>query len=83
MNRRPLTEKEEQQAKRLFNAWFTVHPDIKNPTDPNTKEKYEFIVKIGWKNLSLMQRARKGNVAANGYPYPWTKGNQDDGDTLF
>jgi len=68
-----LTAEEQRIAKGLFQEWFTANPGIKNPTDPNTQEKYDNMVRLGWELFSLMQAARKYNTEANEYPYPWTR----------
>lgn len=36
-----------------------MYPDIKNPSDINSQEKADFLVKKGFENISLMQKARK------------------------
>lgn len=64
---------EQRQAYVLYCRWFAKYPTVKNPTDVNSRVKYDFAVQVGWEKLSLMLRARKANTAANGYPYPWTK----------
>ena len=69
----PMSPEEQEEAKALFELWFSEHPHIPNPTDVNKQEKYYFAVSIGWPRLSLMQRARKNNVKQYGYPFPWTK----------
>ena len=68
-----LTAEEQRIARGLFQEWFTANPGIKNPTDPNTQEKYDNMVRLGWELFSLMQAARKYNTEANEYPYPWTR----------
>ena len=70
---KPLSEAHEARAKELFREWFERHPYLANPTDINREEKYDYAVEIGWSAFGLMQRARKSNVAAYGYPYPFTK----------
>jgi len=74
-----MTEKEKQhekdvrQAKALFARWFAKYPTVPNPTDINSRAKFNFAVEIGYDNLSLMLRFRKSNVKRTGYPYPWTQ----------
>lgn len=68
-----LTQEEERIAKGLYQEWFAANPGVKNPTDPNTKEKYDNMVAMGWELFSLMQQARKFNTEINKYPYPWTR----------
>ncbi len=68
-----LTKPEEQLAEELYRRWFVRYSDLKNPTDINSKEKFEYAFEIGWNNFSLMQKARKANTVKNGFPYPWTK----------
>ena len=54
-------------AEKLYDDFFRRYPDLKNPTDLNTREKFEFAVKVGWENYCLMQRARKqGKEFADG-----------------
>jgi hypothetical protein len=65
--------KDLRTAKQLYARWFAKYPTAKNPTDVNTRAKYDFAVAIGWEKLSLMLRARKANTEKNGYPFPWTK----------
>jgi len=36
-----------------------MYHDIKNPSDINSQEKADFLVKKGFDNISLMQKARK------------------------
>ena len=67
-----LEQQEQRKAKRLFEAFFQENPGAKNPTDINTKAKFDYAVRIGWESLHLMQKARKINTRKNGYPYPWT-----------
>ena len=60
-------------ARHLYEVWFTLHPDMRNPTDVNNKTKYDYFTREGWETLSLMQEARKQNVARHGYPFKWTQ----------
>ena len=53
-----LTESDAKFAKELYLVFFKRH-GIKNPTDMNCREKFEYAVEVGWDNFSLMQRARK------------------------
>jgi hypothetical protein len=68
-----LTSEEQRIAKSLYEEWFTANPGVKNPTDPNTQEKYDNMARMGWELFALMQAARKYNTEANEYPYPWTR----------
>jgi len=68
-----LAPNQETLARELYGEWFSIHPNIENPSDINKKEKYEFAVSIGWEKCRLMQLARKSNLKINNYPYPWTK----------
>ena len=52
-----------EDAYRLF---FTTHPGQKNPTDLNTREKYEFMREVGYELFREMQCDRKRSE-------PWTK----------
>ena len=51
-----LTESDAKSAKELYLVFFKRH-GIKNPTDMNCREKFEYAVEVGWDNFSLMQRA--------------------------
>ncbi len=68
-----MTQKEQEEAKRLYGKWFAKYPDVKNPSDINTEGKFYEFIDLGWEALRLMQKARKGNVKRFGYPFPWTK----------
>ena len=68
-----LTPAEERIAKSLYADWFKKNPGVKNPTDPNTREKFDYMKSLEWELFSLMQQARKFNTEANKYPYPFTK----------
>jgi|SaaInlV_100m_DNA_3_1039692.scaffolds.fasta_scaffold36761_1 adenine-specific DNA glycosylase len=70
--RMPLTATQAQSAKNLYEKWFKRHPDIKNPTDINREEKFNFAIELGWNSFRLMQQARKSNVDKFNYPFPWT-----------
>ena len=61
------------EAKNHFKEWFELYPEIKNPTDCNTQDKYAYFVEKGWPQLELMQKARKQNEKKYGYPFEWTK----------
>lgn len=67
-----LDARTEALAKDGYQRWFARCSE-KNPSDINSKEKYDFAAEIGWEQLQAMQRARKQNTAANGYPYSWTQ----------
>lgn len=68
-----LNEQETRQAQQLYCRWFAKFPKMKNPTDINSRTKYDFAMQIGWEKMRLMMTARKANTDKNGYPYPWTK----------
>jgi hypothetical protein len=46
-------------ARRLYDEWFGLYPETKNPSEINTEEKAMFLLNRGWNNLKLMQTARK------------------------
>jgi hypothetical protein len=69
-----LDVEEMKEARGLYKIWFEKYPKISNPTDMNCVPKWHFITEIGPEKTVLMQRARKGNLKKDGYPYPWTKG---------
>ena len=54
-----LTREEEKEAKALYEEFWKEHPEQKNPTDINTREKACFLALKGFENIALMQRARK------------------------
>ena len=60
-------------AKQGYEKFFREHPDTKNPTDINSREKLNFFVSNGFDLLFEMQEARKQNTEKNGKPNPWTK----------
>ncbi len=68
-----LSPNQEKIARELYGEWFSMWPNIENPSDINKKEKYEFAMSIGWEKCKLMQMARKNNLKIHNYPYPWTK----------
>ena len=72
-SKHPLSSDDQDKAKALFSDWFSKYPNIKNPTDINSRQKYDYFMKAGWETLQLMQKARKTNVGQYGYPSPWTK----------
>lgn len=80
-----MTEKEKQheldvrKTKSLYARWFAKYPTIANPTDVNSRAKFNFAVEIGWDNLALMLRFRKSNVKRTNYQYPWTKAEYWEG----
>lgn len=69
----PLTDDDQATARELYRKWFALHPTTKNPSDINSKAKFDFAFSIGWENLRLMLRARKANVKTYAYPFPWTQ----------
>ena len=68
-----VDEYDRNKAKLLFCEWFSLYPELENPTDINFNEKFEFLQEIGWEGAVMMEKARKQNTATNGYPNPWTK----------
>ena len=54
-----LSPEEEAQARALYEEFWEMHPNIKNPTDINRVEKANFLILKGFENVRLMQRARK------------------------
>ena len=61
------------KAKDGYELFFRTHPNVKNPTDINSREKLNFFVSNGFDLLFRMQEARKQNTEKNGKPNPWTK----------
>ena len=45
-----LTESDAKFAKELYLVFFKRH-GIKNPTDMNCREKFEYAVEVGWDNF--------------------------------
>ena len=72
-SRQTLTPEEEDEARKLYEEFWNIHPDIKNPTDINRKEKANFLIQKGFEKIRLMQRARK-------QAYDFTKPHEDDTD---
>lgn len=61
-----ITNEEEQQARQDYLLFWERHPTQRNPSDINTKEKFDFAMEIGWRRLQVMQHFRKRAAA-------WTK----------
>lgn len=59
MSKQTLTPSEVKKAKSLYKEFWSMYPDIKNPSDINSQEKADFLLKKGFDNISLMQKARK------------------------
>lgn len=57
-----LTDRQIQIAQRLYEEFWSEHPDIKNPSDINCQEKANFLMKHGYKMIALMQKARKASL---------------------
>ena len=68
-----LTPEEEAEARTLYEEFWSMHPDIKNPTDINRIEKAYFLILKGFQKIRLMQKARK-------QAYDFTKPHEDDAD---
>ena len=66
-----LSEQEEEKAKKLYKEFWDKYPNIPNPTDINTKEKFDFFKTKTYEDLQLMQQARK----IGSKTYPFTKEN--------
>jgi hypothetical protein len=54
-----LSQEEEQRARALYDEFWSLNPDQKNPSDINTVEKATFLMLKGFESISLMQKARK------------------------
>ncbi|NQU22791.1 MAG: hypothetical protein HQ567_16050 [Candidatus Nealsonbacteria bacterium] len=72
-SKQTLTPREETEARALYEEFWTMHPDIKNPTDINRVEKANFLILKGFQKIRLMQKARK-------QAYDFTKPEEDDVD---
>jgi hypothetical protein len=59
MSKQTLTNKEVEEAKKLYEEFWSIYPNIKNPSDINSPEKANFLIKKGFESIKLMQRARK------------------------
>lgn len=68
-----LTPVQEAEAQALYEEFWALHPDIKNPSDINRVEKANFLILKGFEKIRLMQRARK-------QAYDFTKPTEDDAD---
>ncbi len=54
-----LSRREVAEARALYEEFWRMYPDQKNPSDINTREKATFLILKGFERISLMQRARK------------------------
>jgi hypothetical protein len=54
-----LSPQEESEARALYEEFWRMYPDQKNPSDINTPEKAAFLIVKGFERISIMQRARK------------------------
>jgi hypothetical protein len=54
-----LTDEQRAEAEQLYNEFWKLYPDIKNPTDINRPEKAAFLILKGFERIRLMQQARK------------------------
>jgi hypothetical protein len=59
MSNQTLSTEDQNQAKELYERFKRENPDVLNPTDMNTEEKYNFCRTITYEEYGLMQRARK------------------------
>ena len=73
MTAQTLTAAEEALARKLYQEFWQLYPQLKNPTDINTPEKASFLIMKGFENIRLMQRARK-------QAYDFTRPSEDDAD---
>ena len=71
MSNGTLSKEDEKKAEELYKKFWEKYPNILNPTDINSEEKHNFCKTITYKELSLMQRARKVGSAT----YPFTQEN--------
>ena len=56
-----------ERAKNLYRYFWQLYPGIPNPSEINTKEKFDFLKLISYQDLALMQRVRK--QGAKKYPF--------------
>jgi hypothetical protein len=54
-----LSPQEEAEARALYEEFWLIYPNQKNPSDINTAEKAAFLILKGFERIFLMQRARK------------------------
>ena len=71
MAKQTLTESDQAEAKALYEEFWAMHPDIRNPSDINRVEKANFLILKGFEQIRLMQRARK-------QAYDFTRPEEDD-----
>lgn len=50
------------QAMADYELFFDRYPYLKNPSDINCKEKFDFAMEIGWERFTEMQAARKAGL---------------------
>ena len=72
MGNQTLSEADQAEAKALYEEFWEMHPDIKNPSDINRVEKANFLILKGFEKIRLMQRARK-------QAYDFTRPHDEDG----
>ncbi len=73
MTNQTLSDDDEAEARALYEEFWGLHPNIKNPSDINKVEKANFLILKGFEKIRLMQRARK-------QAYDFTKSTEDDAD---
>ncbi|PHQ34579.1 hypothetical protein [Rhodopirellula bahusiensis] len=59
MGSQSLSSEDEQRARELYEEFWALHPEIKNPSDINHPAKANFLIQKGFESIRLMQRARK------------------------
>ena len=69
--KRSLNTEEQVAAKALYDEFWRMHPNQKNPSDINTEEKAYFLMLKGFEKIRLMQKARK-------QAYSFTKPHEQD-----
>ena len=57
-----LFDEHEIDAEELYREWFARYPEIPNPSDVNRREKYDYMIEIGWEGCKAMHRARKASA---------------------
>ena len=72
-SKQTLSAAEEAEARMLYEEFWSMYPNIKNPSEINTNEKAFFLKLKGVQKIRLMQTARK-------QAYEFTKPHEVDAD---
>jgi hypothetical protein len=67
-----LTIDEQNEARSLYEEFWKLHPNVKNPSNINTVEKAYFLILKGFEKIRLMQQAYE-----QGYDFTKPNPNED------